>query len=81
MMFGDMGHGSVLTCMALALVFGNNYFKGGIIPNELLRARYLLLLMGIMAFYCGHIYNEFFAITTNIYGSCYEMNKFEAIEF
>lgn len=80
MMFGDMGHGSVLTVMALTLVFGNNYFKGTI-PAELLKARYLLLLMGIMAFYCGHIYNEFFAITTDIYGSCYEMNKFEAIEF
>lgn len=37
--------------------------------------------MGLMAFYCGFIYNEFFAVTTNIFGSCYQMNKFEAIEF
>ena len=34
-----------------------------------------------MAFYCGFIYNEFFAITTDMFGSCYEMNKFESVEF
>lgn len=37
--------------------------------------------MGIMAFYAGLIYNEFFAITTDIFGSCYQFNHFEAVEF
>ena len=37
--------------------------------------------MGLMAFYCGFIYNEFFAITTDLFGSCYQMNKPESVEF
>lgn len=36
--------------------------------------RHLLLIMGIMSTYAGLIYNEFFAIPTNIFGSCYKLN-------
>jgi hypothetical protein len=36
--------------------------------------RYLFFLMGLNAFYCGFIYNEWFAIGTNFFGSCYNLN-------
>lgn len=35
-------------------------------------ARYLFLLMGFFAFYCGIIYNDFFSLTFNFFGSCFE---------
>lgn len=34
----------------------------------------MLFLMGLMATYCGAIYNEFFAIKPNMFGSCYNLN-------
>lgn len=79
MMFGDMGHGSILFFGASVLVLFAESFRGTI-PNEALGARYLLLLMGLMAFYCGFIYNEFFAVTTDFFGSCYNMNQPESVE-
>ena len=80
MMFGDMGHGSVLFLIASTLVLGAESFKGTL-PPAVLSARYLLLLMGFMATYAGFVYNEYFAMTTNFFGSCYGMNRVESVEF
>jgi V-type H+-transporting ATPase subunit a len=74
MMFGDMGHGSLYIILGSVLTIGGPaYFKGTLLESFGV-ARYLLLLMGIMAFYCGFIYNEWFAIPTNWFGSCYDIN-------
>lgn len=73
MMFGDMGHGSIVLTFAILATLFPSMFKGGFL-EPVLYARYLLLFMGIMAFYCGFIYNEWFAIPTNFFGSCYDIN-------
>lgn len=64
MMFGDMGHGSILCYVGLYLVLkGSNEGVG--------QMRYLLFLMGFFAVYCGFVYNEFFALPLNLFSSCY----------
>jgi len=75
-MFGDIGHGLILLIFALYLCFSNNSIK-----NEkehffksVLPARYLLLLMGFFAFYSGWLYNDFFSIPIESFGSCYQNN-------
>jgi V-type H+-transporting ATPase subunit a len=35
------------------------------------KVRYLLFMMGFFSFYAGWIYNEFFALPLNVFGSCY----------
>jgi len=70
MMFGDMGHGSILLAFALVLVFGNSRLKDTVL-GPVLQLRYILMFLGICATYCGFIYNEFFAMQTNIFASCY----------
>lgn len=73
MMFGDMGHGSLYLLVGILMtVFGNKMKSGSM--AALAQVRYLILFMGLFAFYCGFIYNEWFAIPINIMGSCYDLN-------
>ena len=69
-MFGDIAHGFVLLMFGIFLVFGAEKLKGGVF-NGLLGIRYMVLLMGFFAFYCGWIYNDFMGLGLNIFGSCY----------
>ena len=70
MMFGDIGHGSLLLFIALYLIIATP--KEGII-GLFTQGRYLFLLMGIFATFAGAIYNEFFAIPLNTFKSCYDL--------
>ena len=69
-MFGDIGHGFLLLVLGIALCLMNNRLKGTAVEGFGM-IRHLILLMGIFAFYNGFIYNEFFAIPTDLFGSCY----------
>ena len=72
-MFGDIGHGFLLFLFAVYLCLKKDYllkyYKDLFI---LLKIRYLLLLMGFFATYCGFIYNDMMALPLNLFGSCYE---------
>lgn len=68
-MFGDIGHGLMLFFAAFFFIV---YPKS----NELINnVKYLLLLMGIFAIYCGIIYNEFFSFPMVVLDSCYDINN------
>jgi len=75
-MYGDIGHGVLLTIFALLLVLNENKLAAAAknrTLNELVGmafgGRYVILCMGICAVYCGIIYNDCFSIPTNLYGS------------
>ena len=66
LMFGDVGHGLMLLMAGIYLCC---FLKDKIsILNDL---KYLVLLMGIFAVYCGLVYNEFFSVPFLTQPSCY----------
>jgi V-type H+-transporting ATPase subunit a len=74
-MFGDIGHGAFLAFIGLVLVLGNDcLLRWSPAMAPALALRYLVLLMGLFATFCGLIYNDFMAIPIwGFGGSCYEM--------
>lgn len=79
-MFGDIGHGGLLFALGIYVCAAKNQIlKSGSFMTAFIPARYLLLLMGFFATYCGFIYNDFFSMPWNLFGSCYE-NAHEEIE-
>ena len=69
-MFGDIGHGLLLLIVGIILCLISDKLKNTSM-EAFATIRYLILLMGVFAFYNGWIYNEFFAIPIDIFGSCY----------
>lgn len=73
-MFGDIGHGGLLLIFGTILAFFSK--KMGIHNNSLLSQvlpfRYLLFAMGLFAFYCGLVYNDFMSFPLRIFSSCFK---------
>lgn len=66
-MFGDVGHGTLLLLFALYVLFKGKQAGEGLYYN-----RYMLLFMGIFATYCGFVYNECFSQSMSIFPSAME---------
>jgi V-type H+-transporting ATPase subunit a len=73
MMFGDMGHGSILAMFGMFLTLGYDRLQKTPF-KAMLPVRYFLLLLGLCSVYCGFMYNEFFAMPTQIFSSCYDLS-------
>ena len=71
MMFGDMGHGGLLFLFAAYLTLFEPMLRTGLLKSAL-ELRYILLLMGWFAFFCGFMYNDFVSIPINFWDSCYD---------
>jgi len=87
-MYGDIGHGSVLTLAAAYLVLTEKKMDersaDGKKMDEMLHsiygARYMLLGMGICAVYAGLIYNDYFSLGINFFGTTYSWHAYETGE-
>jgi len=73
-MYGDIGHGILLTAFAACLLIFENYFLGKKL-NEIFAmifgGRYLLFGMGLFATYIGVLYNDFFGMSVQLFESSY----------
>ncbi|XP_075033317.1 V-type proton ATPase 116 kDa subunit a 2 isoform X2 [Mixophyes fleayi] len=72
-MFGDFGHGLLMSLFALFLVLYENSPTLKHAQDEILKTffegRYIILLMGLFSVYTGLIYNDCFSKSVNIFGS------------
>jgi V-type H+-transporting ATPase subunit a len=70
-MFGDVGHGSIMTAAAAAFIYYEKRLASSKM-NEMVQmmydGRYIIFLMGLFSVYCGFIYNETFAVPLPWFG-------------
>jgi V-type H+-transporting ATPase subunit a len=71
-MFGDIGHGFLLFLFGAYLCLNTSSLAKNKSLIGFIRARYMFLMMGFFATYCGFIYNDMMAMPLNLFGSCYE---------
>ncbi|XP_076005752.1 V-type proton ATPase 116 kDa subunit a isoform X13 [Genypterus blacodes] len=78
-MFGDMGHGALMTCAALYLVIRESRLLSQKSDNEMFNmvfaGRYIILLMGMFSIYTGIIYNDCFSKSLNMFGSGWSVRQ------
>ena len=69
-MYGDIGHGFVLTCAAVYLLIMERSWSQrrlGEMEAMAFGGRYMLLMMGCFAVYCGFIYNDMFSLGLKLF--------------
>jgi V-type H+-transporting ATPase subunit a len=77
-MFGDLGHGFIMTCAAVAMIYFERSLSKGKLDELFSMAftgRYIMLMMGIFSMYTGLIYNDIFSRSMEIFPSMWEWPK------
>ncbi|ODN77589.1 hypothetical protein L202_04757 [Cryptococcus amylolentus CBS 6039] len=74
-MFGDIGHGTLMALTAAAMIFWERQIaKNGVNENleTFFFGRYLIILMGIFSIFTGFMYNDIFSKTLHIWQAGWE---------
>ena len=75
-MFGDIGHGAILTAVGAVLCLAEGRLSTLARTNEMFgmifSGRYLLFAMGLFATYIGLLYNDFFGFSIGLFESSYQ---------
>ena len=71
-MFGDYGHGSLIFFLGSFMVLWNDRLKHTPLKAAL-PLRYIFTMMGLFSIYNGLLYNEFFAIPNDWFGTCFDL--------
>jgi len=66
-MYGDVGHGLLLFLTGLWLVWNAESIKHSV--PAAYNARYIVTMMGFFGIYAGFMYNDFFSVGFNLFGS------------
>ncbi|XP_067397464.1 V-type proton ATPase 116 kDa subunit a 1 isoform X7 [Emydura macquarii macquarii] len=76
-MFGDFGHGILMTLIAVWMVVRESRILSQKNDNEMFNTifsgRYIILLMGVFSIYTGLIYNDCFSKALNMFGSSWSV--------
>merc|ERR1711871_734551 len=73
-MYGDIGHGTFMTLGGLYLIFTEKAAEAretGEFLKGIYSGRYMFFAMGLCGVYAGLIYNDFFSLGLNLFGTTY----------
>jgi len=71
-MYGDIGHGFILFLFGWYMIFTEKILERGNVGEmtaQIYGGRYMIMLMGAFAMYSGLVYNDFFSLPLNLFGS------------
>ena len=79
-MFGDAGHGFLMTCAALAMIYWERPLQRSKLDDLFSMAfygRYIMLMMGAYSMFTGLIYNDMFSQSLSLFPSQWQFDKVE----